>query len=41
MIDIKIEEASDTQEMEDPLLISLPEKNPEHEVNCMCEYPIS
>jgi hypothetical protein len=41
MIDIKVEDASDTQELEDPLLISLSEKNPEPEVRCMCEYPIS
>jgi hypothetical protein len=33
--DIKVEEASDTQEVEDPLLITLPEIKVEHEVSCM------
>jgi hypothetical protein len=33
--DIKVEEASDTQEVEDPLLITLPEIKAEHEVSGM------
>jgi hypothetical protein len=35
IIDIKVEEASDTQEVEDPLLITLPEIKAEHEVSCV------
>jgi hypothetical protein len=34
MINIKVEEASDTQEVEDPLLITLPGIKSEHEVSC-------
>jgi hypothetical protein len=33
--DIKVEKASDTQEVEDPLLITLPGIKAEHEVSCM------
>jgi hypothetical protein len=33
--DIKVEEASDTQEVEDPLLITLPVIKDDHEVSCM------
>jgi hypothetical protein len=36
--DIKVEEASDTQEVEDPLLVTLPEIKAEHEVSCMSVY---
>jgi hypothetical protein len=32
--DIKVEEASDTQEVEDPLLITVPEIKAEPEVSC-------
>jgi hypothetical protein len=34
IIDIKVE-VSDTQQVEDPLLIALPEIKPEHKVSCM------
>jgi hypothetical protein len=37
-IDIKVE-VSDTQEMEDPLLMVLPEIKAEHEVSCMSTCP--
>jgi hypothetical protein len=33
--DIKVEEASDTQEVADPLQITLPEIKSEHGVSCM------
>jgi hypothetical protein len=33
--DIEVEEASDTQKIEDPLLITSPEIKAEHEVSCM------
>jgi hypothetical protein len=35
MIDTKVEEVSHTQELEDPLLITLPEIKAKHEVSCM------
>jgi hypothetical protein len=35
VIDIKVE-VSDTEEVEDPLLITLPEIKSEHEVSCAC-----
>jgi hypothetical protein len=35
VIDMKVEEASDTQEVEDPLRITIPEIKAEHEVSCM------
>jgi predicted metal-binding protein len=38
VIDIKVE-VSDTQEVEDPLLITLPGIKAEHEVSCMSTYP--
>jgi hypothetical protein len=37
---IKVEEASDTQEVEDPLLITLPEIKAEHEVSGMSACPL-
>jgi hypothetical protein len=39
VIDIKVE-VSDTQEVEDPLLITLPEIKAEHEVSCMAACPL-
>jgi hypothetical protein len=38
--DIKVEEASDTQEVQDPLLITLPEIRAEHGVSCMSVCPL-
>jgi hypothetical protein len=35
VISVKVEEVTDTQEEEDPLLIRLPDINSEHEVSCM------
>jgi hypothetical protein len=37
---INVEEASDTQEVEDPLLITLPEIKSEHGVSCMSACPL-
>jgi hypothetical protein len=39
IIDVKVE-VSDTQEEQDPLLISLPEIKAEYEVSCMCACPM-
>jgi hypothetical protein len=39
-IDIKVEVA-DTEEVEDPLLIALPEIKAKHEVSCTCVSPSS
>jgi hypothetical protein len=34
-ISVKVEEVTDTQEEEDPLLVKVPDINSEHEVSCM------
>jgi hypothetical protein len=34
--DIKVEELSDVQEEEDPLLLRVPVIKTEHEVSCLC-----
>jgi hypothetical protein len=38
--DVKVEEASDTQEVEDPLLITVPEIKSEHGVSFMSACPL-
>jgi hypothetical protein len=37
--DIKVEELSDIQEEEDPLLLTMPVIKSEHEVGCLCVIP--
>lgn len=36
--DIKVEELSDIQEEEDPLLLPMPIIKAEHEVSCLCHF---
>lgn len=38
VIDIKVEDTTDVKQEEDPLLITLPVTDTEHEVSCMSVY---